>query len=322
MTSSGTLATASHLELAIRRTKVACFQARRLLDWAASPGRWRVPALAPSAAGFPHAIYQDERAIARCDAGVDPVLDQGKQINLALAAPHFDGLVLAPGQTLSFWRTLGRVTAARGFRHGMELRGGCIVPTIGGGLCALSNALFQMACALGWTIVERHGHTREAAPSDGPVWGLDATVLWPHVDLRIAPRRGPVRLGVTVAHGMLRIRVDSAVAARVQVSLESVDDRIVTAGVPGAAAAVPTGAIAGAVAGQPRFRSNRVLRTIVDHTDGQPAPALREVVASNHRQLLRPVEQRRSCLTCGDAACRARPRDLPGPSTPLPPELP
>ena len=289
------LASASPLELAVRRAKVACFQGRRLVSWAARPGRWRVPEPA-SAAAFPHALYQHERALMRADAGADPVLEAGKRVNLALAAPHFDGLVLAPGQTLSFWRALGRVTAARGFRHGTELRGGCIVPTIGGGLCALSNALFRMACELGWTIVERHGHTREAAPSTDPVWGLDATVFWPHVDLRVAPRdapgNGPVRLGVTVAGEVLRIRVDAAAPGRTRAVLESADD----------VTRVQDGR---------RVRRNRVLRTIVDADTGGVLG--RDVVAMNQRELLHAAEQRRSCLTCGELACHARPRSLPTP---------
>lgn len=287
-----TLASANPLELAVRRAKVACFQGRRLVSWAARPRRWRVPEPA-SAAAFPHAIYHHERTLTRADAGADPVLEAGKRVNLALAAPHFDGLVLAPGQVLSFWRVLGRATEAHGFRHGTEVREGCIVPTIGGGLCALSNALFRMACELGWDIVERHGHTREAAPSEDRVWGLDATVFWPHVDLRIGPRdapgHGPVRLGMTVTGDVLRIRVDAAAPARARVVLESADD----------ATRVEDGM---------RIRRNRVLRTIVDPATGGTVG--RDVVAVNQRQLLHAAEQRRSCLTCGELACHARPRSL------------
>lgn len=287
---SDSLARASRAQLAIRRTKVACHQARRLLAWAASPARWPVPALAPPEAGLVHRVYEREISIARTDAGADPVLEQGKRINLALAAPCFDGLVLAPGQPLSFWRALGRATAARGFRHGMELRGGCIVPTLGGGLCALSNALFQMACELGWTILERHGHTRDAAPADAPVWGLDATVFWPHVDLRVAPRHGPVRLGVAVLGERLRLRVDSAAPARTRTVLASARDRV---DVDGAA----------------RVRQNQILRTIVDRDTGRVVD--RDVVAVNRKELVRVSDQRRNCLTCDELACHARPRSLP-----------
>lgn len=287
---TASLASASRLSLAVRRTKVAYFQARRLLSWAMEPERWQAPTLAPPAAELPHRVYQRDVPIGRTDPGADPVLEQGKRINIALAAPSFDGLVLSPGQPLSFWRALGRVTEARGFRHGMELRGGCIVPTLGGGLCALSNALFRMACELGWNILERHGHTREAAPLDGEVWGLDATVFWPHVDLRIAPRQGPVRLEVAVRGDVLRLCVHAAVPQRARVELSSTGDSV-------------------HADGGVRLRENRVLRTIVDRDTGV---VRRDVVASNRKELVRVVDQRRNCMTCDEHACHARPRSLPG----------
>jgi len=40
----------------------------------------------------------------------------GKQHSLACAAPSFDGLLVEPVRPFSFWRALGRVTEARGFR--------------------------------------------------------------------------------------------------------------------------------------------------------------------------------------------------------------
>lgn len=294
-TMTATLASASRMSLAVRRTKVAFHQARRLLAWTAQPERWRVPALAASTDGFPYRVYEREISIARTDPGADPVLEQGKRVNLALAAPCFDGLALTPEQPLSFWRALGRVTAERGFRHGMELRGGCIVPTLGGGLCALSNALFRMACELGWNILERHGHTRDAAPAEGGVWGLDATVFWPHVDLRIAPREGRARLGVIVAGERLRLRVDTTTPLRTRVTLRGAEDHT-------------------EAAGGVRVRQNRVLRVIVDQTTGRELE--RDVVAVNRKELVRVADQRRNCMTCGEDACHARPRALPGPARP------
>jgi vancomycin resistance protein VanW len=286
-----TLLTASRRELILRRAKVGVLQARRLLWWTAAPESWQRPDMAGSAADFPHRIYHHESSLARTDPGADPTLDQGKRINVALAAPHFDGLVLSPETPLSFWRTLGRCTAARGFRPGMELRGGCIVPTLGGGLCRLSNALFGMACELGWTIIERHGHTMEATPPlpDEPVWGLDATVLWPHVDLRVAPRHEALRLGVQVTGDHLIIQVHSTQPSPVRALLHDAGDVIYQH------------------QGQ-RIRANQVVRRLFDRTTG--ALLSREVVAVNRRRLLHSQEQRRNCLSCAEDACLARPHRL------------
>lgn len=225
----------------------------------------------------------------RGDPGADERLERGKAINLQIAAPHFDGLVLTPDRPLSYWRTLGRCTQARGFRHGTEVRGGCIVPTLGGGLCLLSNALFLAACDLGWTILERHGHTLEAAPPpDDVVWGLDATVFWPHVDLRVAPASGAARLEVKVRDNALIIRVHARVPLATRTRLLGVAD--VTYERDGM-----------------RFRANRVIRHVHDAPSG--ALLSRDVVASNRRRLLHTHDMRRNCLTCDESSCHARPRE-------------
>lgn len=110
----------------------------------------------------------------------------GKVHNLRLAVGAFHGVEVAAGGTLSFWRQLGRLSPRRGFVLGREVREGCVVPALGGGLCQLSNALAGCAAQAGFTLVERHGHTRRVQGSSAAeAGGLDATVFWNYVDLRL-----------------------------------------------------------------------------------------------------------------------------------------
>lgn len=271
-----------------RETKVALLQAERLLRWAAQPARWPAPQVGSDAAAFPHLVWERRLPLRRSDGAEIAVLEEGKRVNLALAAPAFDGLVLSAARPLSFWRTLGRVSAGRGFQAGMELRGGCIVPALGGGLCLLSNALFVAAVELGWTILERHGHTLEAVPPPpDELWGLDATVFWPYVDLRVAPP-GTTRawLRVAVEGDELRLRVFAESPRAWRVTLRAEGDRVEEQD------------------GE-RLRHSRVLRRIEDLATG--ALVAEELVAVNRKRLLHQHEQQRSCLTCGEAACAARP---------------
>jgi vancomycin resistance protein VanW len=263
------------------RARLTACAARRLLAWRVFPAQWPAPRMspaappaAPSAVAFPHLVYEERIPIARSDAAANRLLEQGKQINVALAAPHFDGIVVAPDSPLSFWRALGRITARRGYRYGMELRGGCIVPALGGGICLLSNALFAMAARLGWTILERHGHSMDAGMAGREPWGLDATVLWPHVDLRIAPKHGAARLRMRAADGELRIAVEAEGNLRSAIQLVSVDERE-----------------------DASFRHNLIVRTM----DGRE-----EVIAENDKRVLRGAEPRRTCLSCGETSCKAR----------------
>ena len=91
------------------------------------------------------------------------------------------------GETFSFWKQVGRATRRRGFVAGRELREGCLVANIGGGLCQLSNALYEAALAAGFEIVERHAHSRRV-PGSRAALQRDATVFWNYVDLRFRAR--------------------------------------------------------------------------------------------------------------------------------------
>ncbi len=134
-------------------------------------------------------------------------LQAGKVHNLRLAARAFDGLVIPAGKIFSFWTNLGRANRRRGFVNGRELREGCVIPNIGGGLCQLSNALCDVALRGGCEIVERHAHSRHV-PGTTTRPGRDATIFWNYVDLRFRP---PVdcRLRVALSRGELMVALES-----------------------------------------------------------------------------------------------------------------
>ncbi len=139
----------------------------------------------------------------------ETALQAGKVHNLRLAARALDGRVVRKGETFSFWANVGRATEWRGFVLGRELREGCIIPTIGGGLCQLSNALYDLALQTGAQIVERHAHSRRV-PGSTAAEGRDATVFWNYVDLRFRPT-SDLQLSVTVDPAELVVRFISAV---------------------------------------------------------------------------------------------------------------
>lgn len=106
----------------------------------------------------------------------------GKVHNLRIAMRAFDGVVVPAGVVMSFWRQLGRPGRRRGFVRGRELRSGCMVPAVAGGICQLSNALADCAHRAGIEAVERHAHSVRIAAT--PTFA-DATVFWNYVDLRL-----------------------------------------------------------------------------------------------------------------------------------------
>ena len=122
------------------------------------------------------------------------MLQAGKVQNLRVAA-YLHGLVIPAGEIFSFWAQVPRPTRRRGFVRGRELREGCVIAGVGGGLCQLSNALYDVALAAGCEIVERHAHSRRL-PGSMAALGRDATIFWNYVDLRF---RSPVDCRLEVA---------------------------------------------------------------------------------------------------------------------------
>src|ERR1041385_4399597 len=158
------------IDYRLRRTGLS---AARLVNWLVS-NRWSKPVYCRNDNG--HKVAELVVPISRADGFAHPALEHGKRGSLELAVPYFDGLLLTLQGTLSFWRVLGSASESGGSSWGMELRGGCVTPAIGGGLCLLSNAIFELAVRSGWRIIERHGHSLEAVPPAAGVAPLDATV--------------------------------------------------------------------------------------------------------------------------------------------------
>ena len=189
--------------------RIRLLTAQRLAQDALSPAVRRWPAVLATQSPLAQApVIAELRSPLWSDGRSDEfALVAGKVHNLRQAIAAFDGVELPAGAMLSFWQQLGRITARKGFVLGREIREGCVVPTIGGGICQLSNALATAATRAGLTLVERHGHTARIEAAGVPSSQVDATVLWKHIDLRIATDR-PLRLEVQMdaSHLTLRLR--------------------------------------------------------------------------------------------------------------------
>ncbi len=132
-------------------------------------------------------------------------LTAGKVQNLRAACRRLDGVEVPAGEIFSFWKQLGRTTRSKGFTDGRELRSGCLVPNLGGGLCQLSGLMHEAAVKAGLEVVERHVHSRTLPGALLPL-ERDATIFWNYVDLRfrsttawrLEARLTPTELVVTI----------------------------------------------------------------------------------------------------------------------------
>lgn len=129
----------------------------------------------------------------------------GKIHNLRLAIRQLNGIEIPAGEIFSFWAQLGQPSRFRGYVKGRELRQGCIVPTIAGGICQLANALYQVALTADLEIVERHRHST-IVPGSLAESDRDATIFWNYVDLRFRVNQ-TVRIEAELTSDTLIVRL-------------------------------------------------------------------------------------------------------------------
>jgi hypothetical protein len=136
------------------------------------------------------------------------ILTAGKIQNLRLAVKQFNGIEVPANKTFSFWKHLGNPNIGKGYVVGREIREGCIVPTIAGGLCQLSNAFYDAALKADFEIIERHRHTRVIKGSLAEK-DRDATVKWNYVDLRFRSSSA-FRIEIEISSEKLIVKFRSA----------------------------------------------------------------------------------------------------------------
>lgn len=142
---------------------------------------------AAPAALFPFRVHRHHSVLRRQLGDADPRLQELKVQNLRRAAQALDGLSLAPQQTLSFWKQIGRPSRARGFTTGMLISDGKPLEGQGGGLCQMANLLYWLVLHSPLTVTEHHHHSLDIFPDSGRVlpFGSGASVFHNYIDLQI-----------------------------------------------------------------------------------------------------------------------------------------
>jgi vancomycin resistance protein YoaR len=125
--------------------------------------------------------------------------------NIDNGAAKLDGLVLAPGELVSFNAIVGERSEENGFQKSWEIFKGEMVEGIGGGTCQVASTFHAVAFFAGLDVVERLPHSR---PSAYIPMGLDSTVVYPIVDLKVRnPHPFPVVLHAKTEGNKLRMEL-------------------------------------------------------------------------------------------------------------------
>jgi len=82
-----------------------------------------------------------------------------RKSNIKRAAASFDGIVLNPGESLSFNNTTGIRNEENGYSKAKIIKNGMFVSEFGGGVCQVSTTLYNAALLADLEIVEVHPHS-------------------------------------------------------------------------------------------------------------------------------------------------------------------
>lgn len=125
--------------------------------------------------------------------------------NIDNASQKLDGLVISPGEMISFNTVVGERSESNGFEKSWEIFKGEMVEGVGGGTCQAASTFHAAAFFAGFDVLERLPHSR---PSAYIPMGLDSTVVYPGVDLKVRnPHPFPVVVHAKTEGGKLRVEL-------------------------------------------------------------------------------------------------------------------
>lgn len=97
---------------------------------------------------------------------VDLQLQENKVTNIKLTCDKINGIVIHPGETFSFWKTVGKTTARKGYKDGLVIHKSKVSKGMGGGLCQMANMIHWLVLNSPLTVTELHHHSDALFPDE------------------------------------------------------------------------------------------------------------------------------------------------------------
>lgn len=128
-----------------------------------------------------------------------------RSTNIKLAAEKINGVILMPGETFSYNKTVGARTIKEGYKEAPVYMGGKVVDGIGGGICQVSSTLYNAVLEANLEIVSRKSHyfiTSYVSAS------RDATVSYGNIDFKFKNTRTyPIKIESISQNGICQISI-------------------------------------------------------------------------------------------------------------------
>ncbi|WP_066496676.1 VanW family protein [Abyssisolibacter fermentans] len=133
-----------------------------------------------------YCVHKISQQMINYNSGYDLIYQKNKAHNLKILCSSMTDTIIYPGEVFSFWLLAKDADKEKPYKDGLILIDGEIKPSYGGGLCQMSNILYELFLHSPLTILERHTHkTKSFPPHEGEILGIDATVSEGYIDLKV-----------------------------------------------------------------------------------------------------------------------------------------
>ncbi len=135
---------------------------------------------------LPNIVKSHSSILLRNLVGVDPELQKNKVTNIMLACNKINGIIVRPGETFSFWCTVGKPGKKAGYKEGLVIGRNGLTSGYGGGLCQMANMIHWLVLNSPLEVTELHHHSDALFPDDRRriPFGSGTSVSYNSVDYR------------------------------------------------------------------------------------------------------------------------------------------
>lgn len=138
---------------------------------------------------LPCMVFEHKSVIRRVLSGVDEILQENKAVNLSIAAPKVNGIIIYPGEVFSFWKLVGNCNQKKGYKEGLTISNSTPSSGVGGGMCQFTNLIHWMVMHSPLDIVEHHHHDQYDLFPDYQrkvPFGTGTSISYNYLDYRFA----------------------------------------------------------------------------------------------------------------------------------------
>lgn len=135
---------------------------------------------------LPNIVKSHSSILVRKLNGVDLRLQENKVTNIMLACNKINGIIIHPGETFSFWRTVGKATEKKGYKRGLVISRKGMTSGFGGGLCQMANMIHWLVLNSPLEVTELHHHSDALFPDERRrvPFGTGTSICYNYVDYR------------------------------------------------------------------------------------------------------------------------------------------